>query len=577
VAVTTEARAPRVRCYGCQSSRIQALCHHCWRPGCARHVRPSPRWAERLFGAEAGGSGLENIRAWHCADCNHVHAGWTLKAGTVGLTLVLAGLLTMVTVPVSLVIGVLLIVVGGTTVAWACAHIRHRSALARGARPVPLHPRVSNVRLLERLRTRIELGQEGEYLVRADPVNGELTAILTFGADDVDRVRSYGDKHKLSAGQQVRYNIGCFVPQGRLGITELRQDQVVRVDGDVSGIEAFRPVDAPASSRLRVRLPYRLSEAIDTEAGPLWITPSIRPGSQRHVLELDIQWTEFGPKVGKPLALETIELLKIIVPAGWGNVERFSHRPDMVSLSDTPDGTPVVREVEWRHVLLDGSERETRHLTIAVQFEEQVDASDVLSGYLAGTMKGTLSGADGVRMYNALGGWRAIPGGASVRTRVEADFTLSLASIRYQAVRVFPDQMDTSSCAVESDVIPGDGTVIALTNALGEEGFYVKRVTENAPRGGGRPEVVHRVWDIAGRCYQGVYPVDFHVVLTGDEVHRGDVRPESGSTKIQIVVQGAYTDDEMYKQVENTWTQLRAVTREALTGCAPPAYGPSAD
>ena len=101
-------------------------------------------------------------------------------------------------------------------------------------------------------------------------------------------------------------------------------------------------------------------------------------------------------------------------------------------------------------------------------------------------------------MYNALGGWRAIPGGASVRTRVEADFTLSLASIRYQAVRVFPGHMDTGSYAVESDVIPGDETVIALTNALGEEGFYVKRVTENPPRGGGLPEVVHRVWDIAG-------------------------------------------------------------------------------
>ena len=74
-----------------------------------------------------------------------------------------------------------------------------------------------------------------------------------------------------------------------------------------------------------------------------------------------------------------------------------------------------------------------------------------------------------------------------------------------------------------------------------------------------------------------MYPVDFHLVLTGDEVHRGDVRPESGSTKIQIVVQGAYTDDEMYKQVENTWTQFRAVTRDALTGRASPTHGPSAD
>ena len=48
------------------------------------------------------------------------------------------------------------------------------------------------------------------------------------------------------------------------------------MDGDIGDIEAFRPVDAPAfSSRLPVRLAYQLSEAIDTDAGPLWITPSI--------------------------------------------------------------------------------------------------------------------------------------------------------------------------------------------------------------------------------------------------------------------------------------------------------------
>lgn len=574
MAVTVEQRAPQIRCYTCRSSTVQALCHHCQRPGCARHVHPTPRWAKRLFGAEADGPGLENIHAWHCATCNHVRLDWRLKAGVAGVAVMLAGLLI---VSVNLVTGLLMVVVGCAAVTWANAHVRRRSARARAERPVPLHPRVSDVRLVERLRTRIDLGPQGRYLVQADPVNGELTATLAFGADDLDRVRNYQGKRKLSADQQVAYTAGCFVPQGRLGISQLREDQVVRVGGDVSDIAAFRAVDAPVSSRLSVRLAYRLSEAFDLDAGPVWITPSIRPGSQRHVLELDIQWTEFGSKVGKPLVLETIALLKITVPADWGNIQWVSHRPDMISPPDARGGTRMTRELEWRHLLLDGAERETRHLTIAVQFEEPVAVSDVLSGRLVGVMKGTLSGAIGVRMYDALGGQRAIPGGARVRTGIDADFTLSLASIRYQEVRVFPDHKETRSCAVESAVIPGDETLIALTNALSQEGFYIKRVTENAPRSGGRPGIVHRVWDIVGRSYQGVYPIDFHMVLTGDEVHHGDVRPESGSTKVQIVVQGAYSDDEMYKQVENTWMSLRAVTQETLTGCAPPIYRPEAD
>ena len=81
--------------------------------------------------------------------------------------MLLTGLVIVLTVPVSLVIGLPMIVVGGATAAWAYAHVRRRSARARAERPVPLHPRVSSVRLLERLRTRIDLGPQGDYLIRA--------------------------------------------------------------------------------------------------------------------------------------------------------------------------------------------------------------------------------------------------------------------------------------------------------------------------------------------------------------------------------------------------------------------------
>ena len=230
MAVTTEARAPAVRSLiSCRSSKVQALCHQSPATlGCARHVRPSPRWAERTI--RRGGRrsrGGEHPRLGTAANCNHVQAGWWLQVGTAGLAMLLTGLLDRAhrAVPVSLVIGLPMIVVGGATAAWAYAHVRRRSARARAERPVPLHPRVSSVRLLERLRTRIDLGPQGDCLIPADPVDGELTAILTFGADDVDRVRSYRDKRTLSADQQVRYTVGSFVPQGRLGISELRENQ----------------------------------------------------------------------------------------------------------------------------------------------------------------------------------------------------------------------------------------------------------------------------------------------------------------------------------------------------------------
>lgn len=77
---------------------------------------------------------------------------------------------------------------------------------------------------------------------------------------------------------------------------------------------------------------------------------------------------------------------------------------------------------------------------------------------------------------------------------------------------------------------------------------------------------MQRYWDIAGRRYEGVYPIDFHVILTGEEVHSGDTRPESGTTRVRIVVKGAHTDDEMDTRINDEWKRLRDLTGEILNG-----------
>jgi hypothetical protein len=77
---------------------------------------------------------------------------------------------------------------------------------------------------------------------------------------------------------------------------------------------------------------------------------------------------------------------------------------------------------------------------------------------------------------------------------------------------------------------------------------------------------MQRYWDIAGRRYEGVYPIEFHMVLTGEEIHRGGIRAVAGTTKVQIVVHGAYTDDQMKNRVDQEWKGLRALTRETLEG-----------
>ena len=101
-----------------------------------------------------------------------------------------------------------------------------------------------------------------------------------------------------------------------------------------------------------------------------------------------------------------------------------------------------------------------------------------------------------------------------------------------------------------------------------DRGYYVKRVIENPPRSGARANVVNRYWDIAGRRYDGVYPVDFHIVLTGEELHKGEIRASTGNTKTRITVQGAYASVPMEKRIVNEWEKLHELAIETLRALA---------
>jgi hypothetical protein len=580
VKVSVEQRAPMVRCYKCGSSQVSALCHHCRRPGCAKHVLPSPRWAERLFGSEGGGPGLEKVRARHCGDCSHVRAGTAgttsrlLAIGVAGTGLAVTGLIA---IWLSLIAGLILLLAGGISATWACSQIRHGAVQVRRGLPVPLHPKVADVQLTEQIRGEITLGAHSDdYRTVLKPVEGKVSMTLTFGRPDRDRVWRRR-KHLRARDAGVPYSAGLVMLQGPSGIKVGEQvgGPVLALDGNTGDYPVFRTEDAPSSSQWSFARQYELRTEPDIRSGPVWITPSIVPESERHALELDIQWVGFGPDEDKPLCLDVIELLRLEFPVDWGVIHSWRIPQGVSPLTRAVSGlAPEGRQsLELKRLRPAGQgkedqERRATRLTLSIRFAGQVDPEDEISGRLRATMQGTLSGVTGVGLFNPLGERRRHGGTASITTRLDANFRLSLASIRYQAVRVVPDRAaedsDRDSYADEFPVVPGDETVIALTNAISEEGYYVKHVIENPPRSGKRADLVQRYWDIAGRRYEGVYPIDFHIILTGEEVHSGDIRPERGTTKVRIVVKGAYTDDEMDTRIGDEWKRLRELTKETL-------------
>lgn len=566
--VSIERRAPQVRCYQCGSATVRALCHHCWRPGCARHVVSVPGWTDRLLSSEGSGPGLARTRAVHCSDCDHTAAGHRLALGLTGAAAVAAG---VITIWLNLVAGAALIVAGAAVAGWAYQDLRRHAAKAQASLPLLVHPKADTVRLAEKLRARITLGADGTYSTDPGPVDGQLTAVLVLGRADRDRLTHYLRKHPSGSGRDVSFTAGRLVLRSHAdvpGVPDL-PGPVVALDGSTGSLPVFRAEEPHASSSWTLQRTYQVPADPDRRATVIWITPSFVPGSDRQAIELDIGWVKAG-RDDKPLSLDVVDLLILRFPAAWGKVQQVSERA--IQGGGPADAAGSARGwVQWRQVTPTEDQRAARQLTLMIRFERAIDTTrpdeNMISGRVEATLNGTLSGIEGVGWYGALGRRRSLVG-TSIKTRVEADFTLSLASIRYQDIQIAPDRTaqdgDDSGQVEEFVVIPNADTVIELTNALSEQGYYLKRVIENPPRSGGRANHVQRFWDIAGRRYDRVYPMDFHLVLTGEEIHRGDIRPERGTTKVQIVVQGACTDDSMRDRIDEEWKALRALTEATL-------------
>ena len=418
--------------------------------------------------------------------------------------------------------------------------------------------------MTERLGVDITLAPEGGYETKRRPVEGKITMNLVFARPDRDRLDRYAGKR--GKNRDTRFCAGCLVLQGQVDIKPQPDlpGPIRPLEGTTGAYPVFQAEDAHSSSPWRMVFSYRLARQPKIRQGPVWVTPSLVPESDRRALELDIQWVDLGPR-DKRLSLDVIDLIQMRYPVAWGNVENASHRAIYSATAEDSGGPVALRSVEWRQLLPTEGQREARQLKLMIRFDGQIDAEDMVMGRLEAVLKGGLSGVDGARLYSSLGQRRDDWRGATIRTRIEADFRLSLASIRYQDVRIVPEReaREDDSNAEEFRVIPDDQMVIRLTNALSEN-YYVKRVIEHPPRSGGRADHMQRYWDIAGRRYEGVYPIEFHMVLTGEEIHRGGIRAVAGTTRVQIVVQGAYTEDEMKDRIDQEWKELRALTRETL-------------
>lgn len=590
-------RAPRSRCYECGSAdNIVSLCHHCGRPLCELHAPKVLDENKFASTKEFAGLDLDRIGVWHCAEHAHNVRGSLTKLKIAGIA---AGVLGLALSFVSVAIGLVLLIAGAATAAGAFWFEEVQRQRERDNRPpLPVTPHIDALRVTERLSGTLTLDDEGDYRSSPQPapVTGTIEVAMNLSKPDQDRLAKYREKYRLTDADPVEFCAGFAVIGGKAGIgfgadfpagaTLLPGGTAIRFGGQVADHALFSQPDSVGNWQFHA--PYTLAARRKMDRIPLWLTPSIVPASDRRTLELDLQWVDFGED-REPLTIERIDLIQLQVPASWGNVESATPRaltgnsPDPAD-SDADSTADAVwqptRTIEWRRL----TEGVRKHgVTLTIRFEKAVKPdeedkkgagkaeADRLRGQLQIYFKGTVSGIEDVAFYHPLGGrQKNLFGGrrddkdCEVRTIASVDFDLSLSRVRYQDIWVMPEVSEQIVSDELPGVIPDHHTVIDVTNSISGR-YYVKRVIENPPRGGKRSEVTGRSWDIAGRHYHGVYPIDFHITLTGQELYPGDIQAHTGNTVAQVTAQGAYANAAMRQAIEKEWKQLHARVVDELT------------
>jgi len=568
---------------------ITGQCHHCQRVMCKYHTRsgfvqadrpplpgsagaqPVSRPAGRLVSHEFSGLGLEDRHAgaYHCDDHWHVvkarlGRGFWIGAGVIAVLGILVSL-------ASLAVGLTLILAGaGLAVAGYLVDQRRMSA-AKDARPLlPIIPNLESVSVLETLHGSVLLDSDGQYATRLDPVEGRIEIVMTLANSDTDRLGKYREKYEPAGDGSIEFSAGSCVVQGKAGIVftaggehepvPLADGTGISLSGNVASHPLFATTEGGSPRRWTARASYALHSTRSPASIPIWIVPSLVPASDRRTLELDLHWARLGDR-DSSVVLDRFDEIELQVPVEWGNVEGAN----LPALSSNPEPLATTRTIRWNQP--PPTEGSRGSLTLAIRFEEKIKLDEhgeqaeqvqKLTGKLKASFKGTLSGIEGIGVFRPLGDPWLSPPNASIKTEVTVDFELSLSKIRYQDVRVVPAPNEDDRGRKEVDeyaVMPNYNTVIDLTNDLSNS-YYIKRVIENQPRGGGRAGLVNRFWDIAGRHYNGVFPIDFHITLTGEEQYEGGVRAHAGNTAVRITVQGSYVDDDMKQQIENVWDTL---------------------
>lgn len=577
--VEIHSQAPEARCYICGKTEIAVVCHHCGRGMCSDHgpqPLPQKKGIELL---EFSDLEIRELRhgqaAAHCRDCVHYtrRPFWWIpnRGGVLGILGGVGCIIYAISAETAILlpIGVLGLVIGITII------LLHQVVEPRSLRkqmleqrsPFPLISSLSSD-ITESLGSTISLSDTGEYTVASSAPMGKLIYALTMTQRNREQLQFYVQKYSTSL-QSVKVDGGVVIIQGR---ARIRHENL---DDSVSSISAQTfilrsdtaqfPFLADPNHRNRTWHTERLytvhaeqSEVSSSNVLPFTVVPILVMTGMHRAFTLDINLLDSKqdfPELGT--VLKVTELV-IKAPLSLGQVRTVNPTARTSIIPAQDENTEGYQQITWHELPIRPDERRDRRKSIYLSFENSIEPETVIIGHMSVLFEGTLSGARGVKYFNALGFQGTIQE-QTAKSLISVDFELSLESLQFQ------EEVSLQHTVIQDNVILNYQLIIELTDHLSKQGFYFKQTIENPESPSTRRAfAVNRYWDIEGRYYQGVYPIDVHLILKGEAALRPQEDGFVGEAQVEISVKGTVTNQDMRNKVESVFQQLKHNTEHIL-------------
>lgn len=482
-----------------------------------------------------------------------------------------------------------LIALFGATTAGVGAYLnreRIASDLAGWRPPVPLGPTSNCLEVVESLSAHLTLTPEGRTSLSDVQVDGGgLFAQLRLTPADKTRLEEYKSKYGVPSKEIVHYHAGFLMFEGQPHIEinhppeKAPAANLIVLDGDVNeqpylsgavgssnpvcleslGYEIFLP---EGKEENWLNLPLRLvplfgengnSRQLRLELqfnpGDFLYLPRVKPGTEKEgavlsrdqlvsveEIHVDFDAEDFGKPVSEGLVSE------------FRSVVNGQERP--------------FYRVTWRGMWFQAGEEVSRIKLPPIRFSQAIPSNAKLLGSLRIRVPALRSGMKRVNYFSALGNpvgnseysdqpypfqgstvihlkydlaleklqrtwWISLPKG-----QIPADISESIEIIRSPKLKYqVPLEPETIRGLLLKFGEFGDAHIDKHFNSL-------KRVVQDPPRTSDQDARRNRwYWNIRGRRYKNSLPIDFHLIVSGEDTSNNAMYRE-GFTEVEIMVQG---------------------------------------